>query len=87
MKEIAKTLKNRKAFAAKTDQSRHARIDELCVHQERNPTAVSQLLAQIRDLQNKVKSLSAALERPTFPVIPILSPRTLPRTLYCRVIH
>ena len=48
------------------------------MHQERNPTTVSQLLAQIRELQNNVNSLSdarefhimnqgAALERPTFP--------------------
>ena len=47
------------------------------MHQERNPTTVNQLLAQIQDLQNKVNSLSgarefydpesgAALERPTF---------------------
>ena len=32
------------------------------MHQERNPTTVSQLLTQIRYLQNKVNSLSAARE-------------------------
>ena len=52
-------------------------MDELSMHPERNPTTVSQLLAQIQDLQNKVNSLSgatevydlesgAAVERPTF---------------------
>ena len=38
------------------------RIDELSVHQERNPTTVSQFLAQIQDLQNEVNSLSDARE-------------------------
>ena len=53
----------------------------LSMHQERNPATVSQLLTQVRDLQNKVNSLSdaryftilkqrAALERPMFPVNP-----------------
>ena len=45
-----------------TDRARQARIDELSVQQERNPTTVSQLLAQIRDLQNKINSLSGARE-------------------------
>ena len=32
------------------------------MHQERNPTTVGQLLTQIRELQNKVNSLSDARE-------------------------
>ena len=36
------------------DRARQARSDELSLHQERNPTIVSQLLTQIRELQNKV---------------------------------
>ena len=51
--------------------------------QARNPSTVSQVFAQMRDLQNKVNSLSdateftvlnqgAAPERPTFPVNPLL---------------
>ena len=56
-----------------TDLARQARIDELSLHQERNPTTVSQLMAQIRELQNKVNlNQGAALERPTFPVNPLL---------------
>ena len=46
----------------KTDRARQARIDELSMHQERNPTTVSQLVNQIQDLQNKVNSLSGARE-------------------------
>ena len=45
-----------------TDRARQARNDELSMHQERNPTTESQLLAQIQDLQNKVNSLSDARE-------------------------
>ena len=64
-----------------TDRARQIRIDELSVHQERNPTTVSQILTQIQELQNKVNSLSdarkifdqrAALEHPTFSVNPLL---------------
>ena len=40
-----------------TDRARQARIDELSVHQERNPTTVSQLLTQIQDLQKQSKFL------------------------------
>ena len=68
-------------------------MDELSLYQERNPTTVSQLLAQIQDLQNKVNSLSGAREvynlesgsssgathvPDQFSAIP--SPRTLPRS-------
>ena len=45
-----------------TDRDRQASIDELSMHQERNPTTVSQLLSQVQDLQNKVNSLSDAKE-------------------------
>ena len=73
----------RRICCEETDRARQARIDELSVHQERNPATVSQLLTQIRELQNKVNSLSdarefsirnqgAALERPTFPIKPLL---------------
>ena len=44
------------------DRARQARIDELSMHQERNPTIVSQMMAQIRELQNKENSLSDARE-------------------------
>ena len=39
---------------AETDRARQERIDELSMHQERNPTTAGQLLTQIRELQNKV---------------------------------
>ena len=75
-----------------TNRARQARIDELSVHQERNPTTVSQLLTQIQVLQNKVNSLSDAGEfydpetasssgvtHVSIEPSTILSPRTLPR--------
>ena len=43
-----------------TDRARKARIDELSLHQERNPASVSQLMTQIRESQNKENSLSDA---------------------------
>ena len=73
-------------------RARQARIDELSMHQERNPTTVSQLMDQMRELQNKVNSLSDA--RTFYDPEPgsssgathvpdqsstFLSPRTLPR--------
>ena len=45
-----------------TDRARQARIDELLAHQEKNRLIVSQLLTQIKNLQNKVNSLSDARE-------------------------
>ena len=81
---------------------RQARIDELSTHQERNPTTVSQLLTQLQDLRNKVHSLSdarefftilkqlGALERPTFPVNPLLfrvPGPSLAASLDCCTIH
>ena len=47
----------RRSCRDETDRVRQARIDELSMHEERDPT-VSLLLTQIRDLQNKVNSLS-----------------------------
>ena len=44
------------------NRARQARSDELSMQQERNPTTVCQMLPQIRELQNKVKSLSDARE-------------------------
>ena len=52
----------RRICCEETDRARQAKIDELSMHQERNPTTVSQLLTQIQDLQNKVNSLSEARE-------------------------
>ena len=62
--------------------SKTARIDESSVHQEMNPTTVSHLLDQIqvnslsdaREFYDAVTILNqgAALERPTFPVNPLL---------------
>ena len=45
-----------------TDRARQLKMDELSMQQVRNPTAVSQLLTQIQDVQNKVNSLSDARE-------------------------
>ena len=52
----------RRICCEETDRARQAIIDELSMHQERNPTILSQLMAQIRELQNKVNSLSDARE-------------------------
>ena len=52
----------RRTCCEEADRARQARIHVLCVHQERNPKTVSQLLTQIQDLQNKVNSLSDARE-------------------------
>ena len=64
MQGIAKKLKNSKVFVAKklADRARQARSDELSLQQERNPTTVSEMIAQIRDLHNKVNSWSDAGE-------------------------
>ena len=59
------------------EQARKAIIEELSLQKRRNPTTVSQMIAQIHDVLNKVNSFSdarefmilnpgAALERPTF---------------------
>ena len=52
----------RRICCEETDRARQARIDELSMHQERNPTTVSQLLTQIQELQFKVNSMSDARE-------------------------
>ena len=52
----------RRLCCEETDRVRQARIDELSTHQERNPTTVSQLMAEIQELQNKVNCLSNARE-------------------------
>ena len=44
------------------DRARQARSDELSVQRETIPAAVSQMMAQTRELQNKVNSLSDAGE-------------------------
>ena len=84
----------RRICCEEADRARQARIDELSLRQERNPTTVSQLLTQIQDLQNKVNSLSdtrefftilrqrAALERSHVPSQPCTFSR--PRTMPCR---
>ena len=73
----------RRICCEETLRARQARIDELSKHQERNPTAVSQLF-QLLDLQHKVNTLSDTKEfydpepgsssgaDPTFPVNPPL---------------
>ena len=48
----------RRICCEEIDRARQAKIDELSMHQESNPTTVSQLLTQIQDLQNKANSLS-----------------------------
>ena len=48
----------RRICCEETDRARQARIDELSMQQQRNPATVSQMKAQIRDFQNKVKSNS-----------------------------
>ena len=52
----------RRLCCEETDLARQAGIDELSMHQKKNPTTVTQLLTQIQDLQNKVNSLSDARE-------------------------
>ena len=53
----------RRICCEETDRARQLRIDEMFMHQERNPpTTASQLITQIQDLQSKVHSLSDARE-------------------------
>ena len=52
----------RRICCEETDRARQARIHELSFHRERKPTTVSQLMAQFREVQNKVNSLSDAGE-------------------------
>ena len=46
-KDCQEIAELRKICCEETDRARQARIDELSMHQERNPTTVSQLLTQI----------------------------------------
>ena len=52
----------RRICCEETDRARQAKSEELSLQQRRNPTTVSQMMAQIRDVQNKVNSLSDARE-------------------------
>ena len=82
----------RRICCEEIEQTRKARSEELSVQQRRNPTTVSQVMAQIQYLQNKVNSLSDAREfydpesesSPGATHVPdrtstILCSRTLPR--------
>ena len=79
----------RRICCQETDRAGQASVDELSLHQEVNPPAVSWLLTQIQDLQSKVipgqtresfriLKQRAALERPTFRVNLPPSPKTMP---------
>ena len=52
----------RRVCCEEASRTRQARIDEMSMHQERNPTTVSQLLTQMKESQNKVNFLSDARE-------------------------
>ena len=82
----------RRICCEEIEQARQGRSEELSLQQRRNPTTVSQMMAQIQDLQNKANSLSNAREfyDPEFgsssgathvpdQTSTILSSRTLPR--------
>ena len=45
---------SRRICREETERARQWRIDELSTQQERNPSAVSQLLTQIQDFHKKV---------------------------------
>ena len=61
MQRIAKKIEeSRRICCDETDHARQGRIEELSMQQQRNLTIVCQMMAQIRDLQNKVNSLSGA---------------------------
>ena len=63
MQGIAKKIEDlRRICCEETEQAKHARSDELSMQQQWNPTTVSQMMAQIREIQNKVNSLSDARE-------------------------
>ena len=52
----------RRICCAEAERARQFKYDELSVQQRENPSAVSQLLTQIQELQDKVKSLNDAKE-------------------------
>ena len=91
-RDCPKNEELRRICCEETDRARQARIDELPLHHERNLTTVSQLMTQIRELQNKVNSMSDAGEfygpesgsssgatHVPDQASTILSPTTLPR--------
>ena len=81
--------KLRRICCEETDQAGQARIGELSLHQEKNPTTVSQLLTQIQQTFTILKQ-RAALERLMFPVNPLQfrAPEPcLAAILDCRMIH
>ena len=82
----------RRTCCEDASRARQARIDELSMYQERNPATESQLLTQIQELQDNVRSLSDAREfydpesgsssgatHVPDQISTILSSRTLPR--------
>ena len=52
----------RKRCSEESDRARQAKLDELSMMQQRDPQTVSQLLAQMRESQDKAKSLSDVRE-------------------------
>ena len=52
----------RRRCCEESDRARQAKLDELSMMQQRDPQTVSQLLAQMRESQDKVNSLSDARE-------------------------
>ena len=61
MQWIAKKIEELRGICCEeTEQARQARIELFFLQQERNPTSVSFMMAQILDLQFKVNSLSVA---------------------------
>ena len=60
VRECQEIKELRRICCEETDQARQARSEELSMQQQRNPAIVSQMMAQIRDLRNKVNSLSDA---------------------------
>ena len=83
--KTSESRKMRRICCEETNRARQARIDEMSMQQERNPTTVSQLLTQIQDYKTKqipcqmrenftILNRGAALERPTFPANPLIIP-------------
>ena len=61
-KDCQKNQESRRICCNETDHARQARLEELSMQQQRNLTIVFQMMAQIRNLQNKENSLSDARE-------------------------
>ena len=82
-KDCTEIEKLRRICCEETDRARHARIDELSVHQKRDLTIVSQLLTHMQELarefsDSETASSSAATHVPRQPSA-IPSSRTMPR--------